>query len=388
LAPLIAKFFQEPLLEDITKALSFTFLITSGGIVLENFLIKELAFKQLFYRSFIASSISGTLTVCFALYGVGYWALVIQVYLNTGLLLFLTYLRVRWRPSFVYNFKYIKNLRAFSIPLLADQSINYWARNMDNLLVGKFFGRAELALYNRSYSLMLLPVRQISGSITRVLFPSLSIIKDDILKVQNIYLKISGIIALISFPIMSYLFVMSHDVILLLYGKQWLGAVPIFRILCFLGAMQSIGTLLGNVFMSQGKTKLLFRIGLFSKVLMISGIAIGCFLGEVRFVAIGYVLGSSIAFIPETYFLSRILKTKLHVIFLNIFNQLLCSVLMGVLLSFSAPYLDFPLIVRILISGIIAAISYSSFIYLTRDRSLQNILFLINERKKDRILSR
>lgn len=378
-APFIALFFDEPALEQVCRALSFTFLITSGGIVLENFLVKEMQFKQLFYRSFLAAAMSGLVSVGFALNGAGYWALVIQSYVNISLLVMFTYLKVRWRPSLTYRYRYIKELQSFSLPLLGDQAINYWSRNIDNLLVGKFFGKFDLALYNRSYSLMLLPVRQISGSLTRVLFPSLSTIKDDIDKVRNVYLKTSGIIALITFPIMTFLFIMSSEVLLLVYGKQWLGAVPLFRILCFLGALQSIGTLLGNVFMSQGRTDLLFRIGLVSKFLMISGILVGIYFGRVETVALGYVCGGVLAFLPETFFLSRILKTRLTVVLFNITNQFFCSLVMGLILFFLVPYMAMGIVPKMLLSGLIAAISYGSLIFATRDRAFRNILKLIHD---------
>lgn len=382
-APYIADFYDNPALKSITRVLSFNFLLTSGSIVLSNMLVKQMRFKQIFYRSILSNLISGIGTISLALLGYGYWALVFQSYFSTITMLLFTYLIVKWKPSLSFNWQLVKDLMPFSLPLIGDQSLNYWTRNIDNLLIGKFFGTAELAFYSRAYSLMLLPVRQISGTITKVLFPSFSLIQNDIGQVRRIYFKISGVIALISFPMMTYLFVMANEVILLLLGKQWTQAVPIFQILCFLGMMQSIGTLIGNVFMSQGKTYLMMRIGILSKGMMISGIIIGIMLGGVKEVALGYVISSLIAFVPETYFLGKLLKTNLFLIFRNFINQLFCAILMSGGLYYIMSFIEnINYIFRILISFPIAAILYITLIIITKDSSFKNLSELYNDQRK------
>lgn len=386
-APFIASFYSEPALEGITKSLSFTFLLTSAGIVLNNILIKQMEFKQIFYRSLLSTLVSGIATIILALNGFGYWALIAQVYFNTISNLLFTYSKVRWRPSFLFKKKLIKDMMPFSLPLIGNQSLNYWTRNVDNLLIGKVFGSADLAFYNRAYSLMLLPVKQITGTITKVLFPSFSLIQDDIEQIRRIYFKVSGVIALLAFPLMTYLFVMGKEVILLLYGETWLRTVPIFKILCLLGMLQSIGALIGNVFISQGKTGLLMRIGLLSKGIMISGIIGGVFLGSVYTVALCYVSSSLLAFIPETYYLAKILKTTLVKVLSNLLNQFICSAIMGGILMILSPQLKLFIYMKLGVSLMIACSIYLALIVLTKDRSWLNLLTLINEKRKGKIFS-
>lgn len=118
----------------------------------------------------------------------------------------------------------------FSLPLFADKSVNYWMRNVDNLLVGKFLGKSELAFYSKAYSLMLLPVRQLSGTITKVLFPSFSLIQDDPDRIGRVYLKISRVIAFAAFPVMLLLAFKADTFILIVYGDQWERVIPILGI--------------------------------------------------------------------------------------------------------------------------------------------------------------
>lgn len=62
---------------------------------------------------------------------------------------------------------YGANLTGFNI-------INYWARQADDLLIGKVMGLASLGIYNRAYTLMLLPLTQVTSLLSRVMFPALS----------------------------------------------------------------------------------------------------------------------------------------------------------------------------------------------------------------------
>lgn len=386
-APAVAAFYKEVALVVVTKALSFTFLITSVSIVLNNMLVKQMEFKQIFYRSLLSTLMSGVVAVTLALNGYGYWALIAQVYVNLICMLLFTYLMLSWRPSLVFKWQHIRNMLPFSLPLIGDQSLNYWTRNIDNLLIGRIFGSIELAYYTKAYSLMLLPVRQISGTITKVLFPSFSLIQGDIQQIRRIYLQISGVIALISFPLMTYLFVMGEEIILIILGKQWIESVPIFKILCFLGIIQSIGTLIGNIFMSQGKTGLLFKIGLFSRALMISGIVIGLYTGGVKGVAYGYLVSSSIAFFIETTYVSRILETSMSKILMNLANKFVCTMVMGIVLIVTMQHISDNLFIRMIISGLVAAGVYLIMLKLTNDNSVKSLIRIVDERFRNKIFS-
>lgn len=336
----ISNFFDEPDVAIIAKVMSFTFIINSIGIIWGNRLVKDVAFDQIFYRRFIALVVSGVCGICIAIAGYGMWALVSQVYVNLLVVTILSYWRVKWLPKLVLNWSYIKDLTKFSLPLFTEQAVNYWFRNIDNLLVGKILGKESLAFYNKAYSLMLLPVRQLTGTLTKVLFPSFSLIQDDKVKIGSIYLKISRSIAFISFPLMIILSTLSESVIIFLYGEQWSPSIPIFRILSLLGMFQSIGALTGNIYMSQGKTALLFKVGLFTKGLMIMGIVIGLISNGIMGMVYGYCFASLVAFLPDLYFVGMIIELSLIKIVRNFIPYLLMALTSGLVVFVTNFYLD------------------------------------------------
>src|SRR5690606_18354533 len=129
--------------------------------------------------------------------------------------LIISFRMVQWRPQYTFNKNLLKNHLRYSLPLLGDSSINYWVRNIDNLLVGKFLGAISLGIYTRAYNLMLLPVRQISGTLTRVMFPSFALIQQDTPRIWEQYQKMAAAVSTISFPLMAFLGIYAREVILI-----------------------------------------------------------------------------------------------------------------------------------------------------------------------------
>lgn len=326
-APWIAGFFKEPQLTPLIRVMSLNFVIGSMAIVPDALIQKAIDFKSYFYRNLGTVVAGGLLGIGLAYKGFGVWALVGQSLLTTLAGLIISFRMVQWRPQYIFNKNSLKSHLRFSLPLLGDSSINYWVRNIDNLLVGKFLGAIPLGIYTRAYNLMLLPVRQISGTLTRVMFPSFAIIQHDIAKMWEQYSKIMSLIAMITFPLMAFLGIYAREIILIVYGRGWMEVVPLFKILSFLGAVQSIGVLSGSVYYATGRTLLMFRIGIISRVLMITGIVVGLFYGNLTGMVWGYVSSSVIAFTIEVYYVCIVLQNKTSAFFKNIAPEFFAALL-------------------------------------------------------------
>lgn len=314
----IATFYELPKLSKLIKAISAAMFLGSVSIIPEALIKKDLDFKSLFFRNIGNLIISGTITILMAYYGYGVWALIFKEIIFNFLLIIFNFSLVKWRPSFSFSYGSIKSYLNFSLPLFGENSLNYFVRNIDNLLIGKLLGDITLGYYSKAYSLMLLPVRQISGSIANVMFPSLSIIKNDKPKVWVGYMNVVKIVSFVNFPIMISLYFFATEIVLILFGSQWLEVIPIIKALCFVGSIQSIATLAGSIYNSQGQTKLQFKVGLFSKAIMSTAIVYGLFNGGIFSMILYYTITSSIAFVVELYFVTKILNYSIF----NFLNDL------------------------------------------------------------------
>lgn len=348
----IATFYNSPELSRIAKYMSILFTTQAFGMIQSTMLRRELNYRLMFFINLIAALIGGGLAIYLALHNYRVWTLVYQqltVSISTSILLWFI---IRWYPKFVFSLSRLKEHLKFSVPLFGTNTLNYWARNADNLLIGKFLGAGALGLYSKAYALMMMPLTKISGVISSVMLSSFSLIQDDKERIKTIYLKINRIIAFITFPMMGILFVAAKPLVNFALGDKWIDMVFLLKAFAFVGAVQSILALNGNIFISQGKTKTLFYLRLFTSVIIIVAILIGVQYG-INEVAIAYLIAIIINFIPVQYILTKIIDLSL-VDFLNSirihFISVIVLVLMGLfLLKYIDAYPDYVQIISITI---------------------------------------
>lgn len=305
-APLISSFYKEPQLENITKLLSLAVLFFSFNVVPRAINLKKFRFKQVGIIAVIVQIITGALAILFAFMGYSYYALVLKAILD-GFFIFLgNYLLSPLRLERVRKSSISKILKFASYQFLFN-FINYFSRNADNLIIGKYFSTASLGFYDKSYKLMMMPVQNLTHVITPVLQPILSDFQDNKDMIFRSYLKIVKILAIIGFPLSIFLYYSASEIVQILFGSQWEESIPIFKILALTVGIQIILSSSGSIFQAANRTDLLFLSGLMSAVLMIGGVAYGVFVGEnLRSVGYGLMAAFVINFFQSFYFLIKL----------------------------------------------------------------------------------
>jgi PST family polysaccharide transporter len=331
LSPWIAQFYNEPQLRPVTILLSLNFIIASFGIVHLALLQKHFEFRKLMIVETLAMFISGAIGVGMAFLGYGVWSLVWRSLSLTILTVFFTWVIGFWTPKLVFDLSAVKSLIGYSSNLLGFNTVNYWTRNIDDLLVGRFIGSASLGVYNKAYQLMLLPLTQVSAVVSRVMFPVLSSIQEDKDLVKKVYLQAVSYVALLTFPMMLGLLVVADSFVLAFFGDQWSAVVPILQLFCVVGLVQSISTTTGWLYLSQGQTDWMFRWGLFAGIVKTIGILIGLKYG-IMGVAVGYTL-STLIFLtyPGFVIAGRLINLKFCEIIHKLGNIFGCSAGMSIL---------------------------------------------------------
>ena len=328
-APLISSFYREPLLKPVTMILSLNFMVGSFKIVQLSLLQRKMAFKTIARIEIISVIVSGIAAISMAVSGFGVWSLVARVLLFTVISMMLTWVFSDWRPEVLWDKKSLKDLMGFSSHYLGFNVLNYWIRNIDNLIVGRFIGSRALGIYSRAYTLMVMPVSQVSAVITRVMFPALSSIQDEKEKVKGIYLRAIKMIALITFPIMVIFFVLAEPMILVLLGDKWSGVILILQILAFEGIRQVVGTTVGWIYNSQGRTDIQFKWGVFSGIVRLTAFIIGLRWGIVG-VASAYVIsGYLVLWYPSWAIPGRLINLRFTEMLKGLSGEFFCAIFMG-----------------------------------------------------------
>jgi PST family polysaccharide transporter len=287
LSPLIAAFYGDPSLVALTLVMSLNFAVAGIGLVPRALMQRSMSFHRLAMIEIAATAVAGTAAVVAAVAGAGVWSLVVLTLATSVLTTVSLCLCSSWRPRLIVDRAAMRELWGFSAGVLGFQTVNYWSRNFDNLLIGKVLGAAPLGIYGRAYSVMLMPISQVNLVTTRVMFPALSRLQNEPARVRRAYLRAVGLIALVTFPVVVGLFVEARSFVLALYGAKWSEMVLILQILCIAGLFQSIGTTTGWIYQSQGRTDWLFRWGLVTGLLTIASFGIGIIWGMVG-IAVAY----------------------------------------------------------------------------------------------------
>jgi O-antigen/teichoic acid export membrane protein len=296
-APYIASFYGVPALQPITLAISIIFFINAFATVKFALLQKAMDFRSLAAAQLTATLLSGLIAIYLAFSGFGVWSIVAMYVATAAVNVAVLWIITPWRPDFSLRWDAVQDLSKFSRNLVGFSAFNYWTRNGDNLLIGRYAGSAALGIYARSYAILLLPVWQISGVITNVMFPAFSAIQKDVERVRELYLTSISVISLVTFPLTLGLLVVSQSFVLALFGDKWAEMIPILQVFCLLGLIQSIGTTVGWIYQSQGRTDILFRFGLFSGLIFIISFVVGLRWGALG-VAVAYTVANFLLWYP------------------------------------------------------------------------------------------
>ena len=186
----IAKFYNEPILANITIVIGLNYIINSFAITQNAKLKKDIRVKELALITMTAIVVSGSVGIWLALNGFGVWSLVAQrllMSLSTVVGLFIT---LMWLPVARISTSSIRSIFNYSAYQFSGGVLSYGSRNVDNLLIGRYLDSEDLGLYSRAYSFLMFPVNAISGVIMHVLFPSFVKINKDRDKLRKNFFEI------------------------------------------------------------------------------------------------------------------------------------------------------------------------------------------------------
>jgi PST family polysaccharide transporter len=365
-SPLIAMFYKKPELQPILMVLATNFFISSFVIIQQTILTKEMEFKKLAVRDILAVIISGVIGIFLAYHGFGVWSLVYQSIAFTLINGIFLWTVSSWRPKFIFAKQDINDIFRFSANLTGFQIANYFSRNIDQLLIGKFLGPQALGYYSLAYKLMLYPLQNISWVISKVMFPAFSKIQHDLGRVRRSYLKMIRAISLFSFPLMIGLFVLAPEFVKVVYGSQWEPIIILIRIFCVCGAFQSIGSTIGNILLSQGRADLQLKLQLLGTPIVIASVFIGLNWGIVG-VAACYTLQSILWVQITLYITNKLINLSLKTFYVKFFSSFVFGIVLLIVLLLFKMMISFSLFYALISSILVGLVMYFLLLILSKE---------------------
>ncbi len=303
-APLVSLFFHDGRLTAITMALGSAFIIGGLGAQQRALLIRQMRFGFLSRLQIAAVTASALCAIAAALLGFGYWSLVVLTLTNTLIVSIGVWLVPQFTPRLTRSLRGAGDSIRFGLNYTGVGVLEFFARNMDNVLIGRYWGATELGYYSRAYSLLLQPLYRFHAPIETVVIPGLSRLQDDEARYGRYYLKALATMSTMALPAIVALMIVSKDVVAVFLGPQWTAAVPLFAILGVTALLHTTYLTLAWLFVSQGRTGAQLRWSLISVPVTIAGIAAGLPLGGLG-VSTGYTAANLLLFLPGIWFATR-----------------------------------------------------------------------------------
>lgn len=333
IAPLVANFYNMPILKNVLRVQSLTIIIGAFNAVQKTTYTINLDFKRQAQITMVASVVASIFGVIMAYTGFGVWALVYQTIFGGIFIGILFWLFSNWRPSFIFSKNSFKKMFGYGSNLMLSHLINTTYSQIYPLVIGKFFSAATLGNFSRARHWANLGSKNLTSILSNVTFPVLAKVQDDDKRLENIYRRMIRTSVFIIFPLMIGLSAVAKPLTLVTIGEKWDFSASLLQIICFSIMWYPVHSLNLNLLLVKGRSDLFLKLEIIKKI---TGICILCISVPMGIVAMCYfnILSSIICLIINTYYTGKLINVGFFKQMRDIAPTLVLSMVMwgGVLL--------------------------------------------------------
>lgn len=330
----ISIFYHEPRLVNICRWLSLPFIIGSIGSVPGALLSRNKEFRFIALRGVTIQCLVGIVSITAAFLGFGIYSLILQSLLGSFLTTIINYIHHPLQIRFKHMWATMSSIASFSTYVFLFNIINYFSRNLDNFLIGRYINAIQLGYYNKAYSLMMMPLSNITFIITPVMQPIFSDFQNNLKFLAEKYIKLLSLLAYVSFPVAVVVFFIGKEIILILFGDQWIPAIYPFKVISLTIATQILISTTGSIYMSSNNTKAYFIGGLCCTACVVTCFLIAISLWRtINAVAWGFFFGQIANTIISFYILLRTLRYPIRYFIKKLIRPILISLCLAIVLQ-------------------------------------------------------
>ncbi|MBI1360392.1 MAG: oligosaccharide flippase family protein [Alphaproteobacteria bacterium] len=347
--------FKDSRLTFIIIGLAATTPISALGSMHQALMMRNMKWLDVHALS-IASLAFGTLVSVLAAwkFNAGYWALIIQSWTTAASFVVLAWIRCPWRPSLVHDWSGAKSTLKFGLNLSAAMILNYFARQMDNVLIGWRWGPTALGYYSRAYSLLQTPLNFLTGPLGSTMVPAMSQLRNEPEKWRKAYLDALAVITAIGGGMACLLYGGAGTIIDILLGPGWDESKQIFSNLALAMLAATPMRTTGWIYISLGRTNRMLQWGLIGVPMYIAAFIIGLPYGG-EGVALSYSISQLIAFAPCMWMATRDTNITMKDIVLVVAFPTLATIAVGLGLATATAHLG--------LMAAVAAIAAAGLVY-------------------------
>ena len=370
-APLIASFYNEPVLIILIRIAGFNIIIQSFQVVQSAALSRALNFKAQLQATVPAGIVSGPIAIALAYMGFGIWALIVQMLLASLITTAMLWFLQGWRPSLDFSRHSMASMYNFGYKLFLSGFLDTVFQNLYVIVIAKLFSASVAGCYFFASKLRDLLISQLVGSIQNVTYPALATMQSDNKRLKEGYRKVIQVTTFLLFPSMLLLAALADPIFKALLPAKWLPASLYLQLMCIAAVMYPLSSINLDVLKVKGRSDLFLYLEIFKKIMVVLILAITYRYG-VTAILIGQILGSVLAYIPNSFFSKKLISYTLREQVADFLPGLTLSGIVALIVYVTGLLLTWPALAKL---GILALTSCVLYIVGSHIFKLQAYMF-------------
>lgn len=380
LSPIIAEFYNMPILAPISRFMGLIFIFNSLAIVQQAKLTIAIDFKKQSLITFSAIVISGTIGIYMAYAGYGAWALAVQMILNAFLRSLFFWMIAKWLPKGRFNMLAFRELFSFGSKLLISGVLDTTYRNIYLIVIGKIYSSSDLGFYSRAKQFSILPSSVLTGIMQRVSFPVLSSIKNKDEQLRASYRKFLKLSAFLVFPLMTILVIIADPLVRFLLTDKWENSIVLLQILCLSMMWYPIHAINLNLLQVKGRSDLFLKLEVIKKLLGIIILMATIPLGLV-WMCWGQVLSSLLALYINTHYTGKLISLGFMRQIKDLLQILLgCMIMLVIVALFQSVVTISGSLLKIVVYVFLSVVTFLTYSYSVKLDELYEVFNLIKNK--------
>ena len=374
-APLIARFYHQPLLVPVTRVSCLSLVIGSFAGVHSAILSIRIDFKSGTKANIAACIVSGAVGIVCAARGMGVWALVVQSLVQTTVNTVLIIYYAHWRAKLRFSIKSFLELFSYGSKMLASALLNTIYNNLSTLVIGRFFAPSQLGAYSKAKTFSNLPSSVLTGAIEAVSFPVLSSIQNEEERLVQYYKKFIRLSTFVIFPLMIGLAAVADPLVRLLLTDKWEAMIPLLQICCLSLIFYPVHSINLNILKVKGRSDLFLKLEIIKKIIGVTILVVTVRFG-VKAICWGGVISSCICLPLNSHYTKNMIGYGTCSQMKDLLPFLLLSAVMYAVIAVEFIFIK-AIWIRLLIgivSGVVSYLGLALLLRLEEPRVLYDIL--------------
>lgn len=379
-APVIARFYDNPIYIPLVRVLSLTLVISGLKNIQQAYVSRHMIFKRFFFSTLGGTIASAILGIVMAYAGFGVWALAAQYVSNTAIDTLILWVTVPWRPRKKFSWMRLKELLSYGWKLLASALMDTGYTSLWNLLIGKVYSAADLSFYDQGARYPKAIISTISNSIDSVLLPTMSSVQDDRAQIKSMTRRSIMTSVYVMAPLMMGLAGCAKTLVSLILTDKWLPCVPFLRIFCITYMFWPVHSANLNAIKAMGRSDLYLRLEILKKI-----IGIGLLLCTVKIsvmaMACSLLISSFASQVINSYPNWKLLNYRYLEQLRDILPSILLAVVMAVAVG-TVPFWGYGNVLTLCIQIPLGVVIYVAGSAVFRMESFRYLLNMIEDRRR------